>query len=71
MVTSFLTQLAFSGRSFRARKTSDELASDPESDLEVVDSKVLRGKSRIEVQLVDRSKEMILGFAVLTRVPHT
>jgi hypothetical protein len=64
MVTSLLTQLAFSGPSFRAHSTHDETSG---SASEAADSnaKVLKGKSRIELQLVDRNKEMVLGFAYL------
>ena len=66
MVTSLLTQLAFSGRYFRTHSSSDHVSSDPESEHNGSSVKVLRGKSRIELQLVDRSREMVLGFASLT-----
>ena len=72
MVESLLTQLVLSGRSFRACTTSDEPASDPESDSDVVglSAKALRGKSRIEIRLADRSKETVVGFVVLTSAPQ-
>jgi hypothetical protein len=65
MVTSLLTQLAFSGRSFGTRSMSDELMSDPGSEADESSAKVLRSKSRIELQLADRNKRMVLGCASL------
>lgn len=70
MVASILTQLALSGRSLRAHPTSDEPASDPESDSEVVDLARARGKNRIEIQLTDRGKEAVFGFVVVTSAPQ-
>lgn len=63
MVTSLLTQLAFSGRSTSAHSISDD---DPEPEVDEFSTKVLRGKSKIELQLADRSKRIVLGFASLT-----
>lgn len=58
MVTSLLTQLAFSGRSTSAHSISDD---DPEPEVDEFSTKVLRGKSKIELQLADRSKRIVLG----------
>jgi hypothetical protein len=65
MVTSFLTQLAFSDRSSCARSMSDEPTSDCGSEVDELRPKVLKGKSRIELQLADRSKRTALGSASL------
>ena len=64
MVMSFLTQLASAGRPSRVHGTSESGSEDPKSA-----ARALRSKSRVELQLADRSKEREPGLAILAPRP--
>jgi hypothetical protein len=68
MVTSLLTQLAFSGPSFRTRGSMSDETSDSPSEATDLNAKVpqVKDRSRVELQLVDRNKATISGSEYLT-----